>query len=210
MRTTFLLLASLAGLPLLSAAQTAPVSTSSKFYVGVGASVITDAVLQDHPFSSPTATVSPALTLGWQFTSHVSAQLGAAYRWQTQDDNASTYTARTRTRSLTLPVLLRYAFLPASSPFHLDALGGLTIRHYTTSYNEAFSSSSGTPRTDSGDYGFTNANLTLGPALRYSLTRQIELSAMPLVNIAIGQNYPAFRNRLFWNAQASLNYLFGQ
>jgi hypothetical protein len=79
MRALFLLLAGLVGQLPLSAAQTTP--THPKFYVGVGASVLTDAVFRFYPYSSNEVVVSPALTLGWQFTPHLSVQLGAAYHW---------------------------------------------------------------------------------------------------------------------------------
>jgi hypothetical protein len=211
MRVTFFLLAGLVGLPLLSAAQTSP--ARPKFYVGVGASVLTDAVLRFYPYSSSAAVVSPTLTLGWQFTPHLSAQLGAAYHWQTQDDShPGFYTTRERTRSLTAPILLRYSFLPAPSRFHLDALGGLTIRHATASYDQAYvdPAGAGLPRLYSGEVSFTDVNLTLGPAVRYALTPQFELSAMPLVNLALNKSYGDVRNRLFWNAQVGINYTFGQ
>jgi hypothetical protein len=211
MRAHFFLLATLAGTPLLSAAQTPPLSP--KFYVGVGASILTDAVFRYYPYASNTAVVSPVLTLGWQFTPQLSAQLGASYHWQTQDESyPDVYTSRTRTRSLTAPILLRYAFLPAPNRFHLDALGGITIRYATSSYDEIYYDPAGSrqPRLDSGDVSFTDANLTLGPAVRYSLSPQFELSAMPLVNLALNKSYGDVRNRLFWYAQVGINYTFGQ
>jgi len=82
------------------------ISAHPKFYVCVGASVLTDAVFRVYLYSSNVAVVSPALTLGWQFTPHLNVQLGAAYHWQTQDDSyPGFYMSSERTRSLTAPLL---------------------------------------------------------------------------------------------------------
>jgi hypothetical protein len=208
MLTNFFRLAALGGLPLLSAAQTP--TASRPFYVGVGASVLTHVVTRFYPYASTAAVVGPALTLGWQFTPQLSAQLGAAYHGQTRDENeVGFYTSRQRTRSLTAPLLLRYSFSPTPRRFHLDAVAGLTIRHVRFNYEETYTTSSGAPLYAAGTSTSTEVNLTLGPAVRYALTPQFELTALPLVNLALNKSYGDFKNRLFGNGQVGINYTFG-
>ncbi len=211
MKANFFLLASFAGLPLLSAAQTTP--ASSKFYVGVGTSVLTDIVFRPSAYSPTPALVGPSLTLGWQFTPRLGAQVGASYAWRTIGTGDPTFYSvyQVRYRVFTAPLLLRYSFRPTTSRFHVDAFGGVTLQRSVVSYDYRFAFS-GTPYPDgiAGQSTSTRANLTLGPAVRYSLTPQLELAATPLVNMSLGENYSTFRTRLFWNALVGVNYTFGQ
>lgn len=214
MKANFLLLASFASLPLLSAAQTT--SISPKFYVGVGASVLTDVIFRPSSYSPDPALIGPAFTFGMQFSPRLGAQISASYAWRTTgnpDADVFSY-YKVRSRALSIPVLLRYSFLPATDRFHVDALGGVTLQRYNYSYDYlfAFPGTVGTPYANriSNESAYTQNYLTLGPAVRYSLTPQLELSATPLVNMYLGDYHGSFRNRLLWNALVGVNYTFGQ
>gem|GEM_PF-1523441 len=211
MKANFFLLAGLASLPVLSSAQTTP--TSSKFYVGVGASVLTDIIFRPSSYSPLPALVGPSLTFGRQFSPRLGAQIGASYAWRTTGipfEGVYSY-YKVRNRVLSIPLLLRYSFLPATDRFHVDALGGVTLQRAKSSYDFSFSTT-GTPYPYgiSGESVSTKYYLTLGPAVRYSLTPQLELSATPLVNMFLGDNYGTFRRRLLWNGLVGVNYTFGQ
>jgi hypothetical protein len=215
MNRKLLLMTSLVGLPLLSFAQTTP--NSARFYVGVGANLLTDV-----PFNSTGAPklVGPSLTAGIQLTPQLALQVSPAYQGETDSYTSPAYDYRTgmlvgtttttvRSKYLTVPLLLRYTFTEAATPFQFDGLAGITVLHgsyhYTTSdpntsgyYTNDFSSSS------------TKACFTLGPAVRYTLSPQVELTANALVSAVLGDRYNSFSDRLFLNALVGVHYKFGQ
>ncbi|RZK30824.1 MAG: PorT family protein [Hymenobacter sp.] len=217
MRANLFPLASLLALPLLSTAQTLP--TSPKYYVGVGASVLTGQIVHPAFYSSGPNMVGPALTLGMRLTHRWDAQIGVAYCWRTKDDtyfrdtqSGTSYFSRlrTRTQAFTVPLLFRYSFIPNPGRFHVDALGGITLLHTTTSYDSSLYDSQLTIAANSGQENSISTSLTLGPALRYSLAPKVELSVAPLASVALNKNYGDLTNRLFWNLQVGINYAIGQ
>jgi hypothetical protein len=112
----------------------------------------------------------------------------------------------------TIPVLLRYTFTPSAERFHMDALTGLTLAH--DSYRNRFTRTSPSP-SDSYSQVYTGsatrASVTLGPAARYTLTPNVELTANALVSATLGDAYYyRFSDRLFLNVLAGVQYSFGQ
>lgn len=215
MNKKFLFLA-LLGLPQLSVAQTG--SGPAQFYVGAGASLLTDS-----PFRSSGETmVGPALTAGIQMTPRLAVQVSASYHWQYDSYTYPNFTygsgipatnvlAEFRRKHFTVPILLRYTFTEPTSAFHLDGLAGATILH------SSFKSTLSGP---SGGYGYypdnysnstTKANFTLGPAVRYSIAPSVELTASGLVSAALGDSdgYRRFSDRLFLNVLIGAHYTFG-
>lgn len=219
MKATFLLLVIAASLPLASAAQTA--SSSPHFYVGLGASALTDIGFRPISYDYDPVRVGPSLTFGVWLTPRLAVQVNGAVAWRHDTSTYTFYaystsgtpltftnTIDSRQTLYTLPVLLRYTLTPIPARFHLDVLGGLTLLHSTLRSTET-STSSSYPYVGSYAREQTRANVTLGPALRYTFTPQFEATASPLVNVALGNYYGDFRNRLFWNMQVGLNYHFG-
>jgi len=210
---TFTAASLLAGiLPLVSHAQTAP-----RFYVGAGANLLTNV-----PFlSGGTAPklYGPALTAGLQLTPHLALQAGVAYFWQ-NDSRSESYVDPNQSTPLvtqldyhakhfTIPVLLRYTFAPSAERFHVDALAGLTLVH--NSYrNRAFSNSPSNSYDYKYDSSITRASVTLGPAVRYTLAPNVELTANALVSAALGDTYYRFNDRLFLNVLVGAQYSFGR
>jgi hypothetical protein len=212
-----LLLASLAGLPLLGFAQTAP--TSSRFYAGVGANLLTDV-----PFNSTSTPnlVGPSLTAGLQLSPRLAVQVSAAYHWTKNSYTTPLYyygtggstlgggTDTYRYKYLTVPVLLRYTFTEPAARFHFDGLAGITVMygHFNFTTTSPPSSYYGYPNDYSSSS--TKASVTLGPAVRYSLSPQVELTANGLVSAMLGDNQYRFANRLFLNVLVGAHYTFGQ
>jgi hypothetical protein len=206
-------------LPLASHAQTTP-----RFYVGVGANLLTNVPFLsegDGPRVSGGATTrlyGPALTAGLQLNPHLALQAGVAYFWK----NSSYYQVSSnsnqptpivsqsdfRVKYFTIPVLLRYTFTPAAERFHVDALAGMTLVH--SSYrNSASSNFYTTPYAYEYNGSTTKANVTLGPAVRYTLVPNVELTANALVSATLGDTYYRFNDRLFLNVLVGAQYSFG-
>ncbi|MGI4820404.1 MAG: hypothetical protein ACRYFV_04245 [Janthinobacterium lividum] len=216
MSKLLLLGASFACLPLISLAQTA--SVSSHFYVGVGADLLTNV-----PFNSASIPhlVGPALTAGLQLNARLALQLGVAYHWTndsytnpTFDSGtggiAGTVTNTDHYKYFTVPVLLRYTFTPSAEGFHVDGLAGVSLLHtrYRYTYFATFPS---IPLSYSNEItsSVTRASLTLGPAVRYTLSPAVELVANSLVNVGLtGAN--SFSDRLFLNVLVGAQYTFGR
>jgi hypothetical protein len=214
MRRKLPLLAGLVGLPLLSFAQAGP--ASSRFYVGVGANLLTDV-----PFNSTSVPnlVGPSLTAGMQLAPRLAVQVSAAYHWQHDTYTYPYYSSGTGTpintvstdyhyKYITVPVLLRYTFTEPAASFHFDGLAGITVLHGAFKYT----SSGSYPGTFPENYSSssTKANFTLGPAVRYTLSPQVELTANGLVSAVLGDTYYRFSDRLFLNVLVGAHYTFGQ
>lgn len=200
-------------LPLVSQAQ-----TTSHFYVGAGANMLTNA-----PFGSKIwpRRVGPSLTAGWQFTPRLAVQASAAYQWDkdvysdthlysTPTSPVPTFFIRTidsRYSFLTIPILLRYTFSSSAEGLQFDALGGVTLVHtrLRTTYSAA-------PDVPNFPFDYTSSdtrvNLTLGPAVRYAISPKIELTANGLVS-AIVSDSRDFSDRLFLNVLVGAQYNFG-
>jgi hypothetical protein len=211
---SLLLASSLASLlPLAGHAQTTP-----HLYVGAGANLLTNA-----PFGSKIwpRRVGPSLTAGWQFTPQLAVQVSAAYQWNkdvysdtnlysTPTSPVPSFFIRTmdsRYSFLTIPVLLRYTFSSSTEGLHFDALGGVALVH--SRLRTVYSASPDVPNFpyeySSSD---TRVNLTLGPAVRYAISPQVELTANGLVS-AIVSDSRNFSDRLFLNVLVGAQYNFG-
>jgi hypothetical protein len=199
-------------LPLASYAQTAP-----RFYVGAGANLLTSV-----PFLSEGAAArvyGPALTAGLQLNPRLALQAGVAYFWQNRsfsdahiDPNQAdpvVNKADFHSKYFVIPVLLRYTFAPSTQRFHVDALAGVTLTHH--SYRNSSSSNSlYYPYSYEYSGSTTNGSLTLGPAVRYTLVPNVELTANALVSATVGDDYYRFSDRLFLNVLVGAHYTFGQ
>ena len=210
---TSLAICLLAGiLPLASQAQTAP-----RFYVGAGANLFTNV-----PFlarGTAPKLFGPSLTAGLQLNPHLALQAGVAYFWQNEyrsqsynDPNQLTPVVDQidyHAKYFTIPVLLRYTFVPDAERFHVDALAGVTLTH--SSYRNSSSSNSlSNPYSYEYNGSDTRASVTLGPAVRYTLVPNVELTANALVSASVGDTYYRFSDRLFLNVLVGAHYSFGQ
>ncbi len=201
-------------LPVVSHAQT----TDSHVYAGASANL-----LSNIPFSSAgdSRLVGPSLTAGFQFTPHVALQVGVSYQWK-KDTFSETYlvtapggptTTITNTdeyysKYFMMPVLLRYTFAPSAERFHVDALGGVTLLYSTL--RRTYDSTPATAPLAEYKNSTYRASLTLGPAVRYTVAPQLELTASSLVSATLGDSYYHFSDRLFLNTSLGINYTFGQ
>lgn len=199
-------------LPLASHAQTAP-----RFYVGAGANLFTET---PSPLERTALRLyGPALTAGLQLSSHLALQTGVAYTWQNitrsqsyNDPNLIVPVVEQvdfHSKYFTIPVLLRYTFAPAAERLHVDALAGVTLAHRRYR-NSASSTYSAAPYSYAYHGSLTRASVTLGPAVRYTLVPNVELTANALVSAIVGDTYYRFSDRLFLNVLVGAQYSFGQ
>lgn len=198
-------------------AQTAP--AASRFYVGAGANLLTNP-----PFTSAGVPrlLGPSVTAGKQLSTRLALQVGISYFWQNESNSYSYFyydpsgqsttidnSYSINSKYLLMPVLLRYTFTAAPKRFYFDGLGGITViyshRHYSSSDNYA-----GIPYSSESNYSAGRANLTLGPAVRYAVAPNVELTANGLLSATIGDSYPHFSDRLFLNVLVGAHYTFGQ
>jgi hypothetical protein len=108
-----------------------------------------------------------------------------------------------------MPVLLRYSLTASPKRFKIDGLGGVTVlytRHHYTYTVDYVTTSHSNEYTSS----FGRFNLTLGPAVRYAVAPNIELTANGLVNATLGYPRYRFSDRFFFNVLVGANYTFGQ
>lgn len=211
-----LLLAGLAGLPWAGTAQTA--QAPAHFYLGLGASVLTDSPFKS--YHSP-AIFGPALTAGLQLGPRFGLQLGAGYGQQHQSyssyyssgGSASTpdaYTDEFTTKVFTVPLLARLTFTAPAARFRADALAGFTLVHSGT--RSTYTSFSGGQVIDNfqNNSNRNSVSFSLGPAVRYALTPRIELAVSAVASAALnGSYYGSFNDRLFLNTLAGGHYTFG-
>lgn len=206
-----------AACPLVSIAQTA--TPMSRFYAGVGASVLTDSPFMDSGTSS--TILGPSLTVGVRLSPRWAVQAGAALAWRNQLENPYSApgvpasvagTLDTHTATLIVPVLGRFTFAPAPKRFHVEALGGLTVLRAATTYTYT-----AVPPASTGQPSYQqvrrqnqiSGNISLGPGVRYTVSPRVELTAHALVNAVIGYSLAHFTDRAFLNAQVSAYYTFG-
>jgi hypothetical protein len=191
--------------------------TASRFYAGVGANLLTNV-----PFNSANVSrlVGPSLTVGVQVASCVALQTAATYQWKSESytspictyggDYIGGETSSSRYRYITVPVLLRYTVTPAARHFLFDGLAGITIRHSTHQQSYANPYSSAPFAYEINDRRTTVA-ITLGPAVRYAPSSNVESTANGLVSTAVGSSYSShFGDRFFLNVLVGAQYLFGQ
>lgn len=190
-------------LPLTSAAQTSP--GSSRFYVGVGADLLSNVPFKDR--GTVPRSLGPALTVGRQFTPRLALQTGLSYhRKQEQQDLfiSPGVVATVSRRYFLVPALLRYTLTPPASPVHFDVLGGASLVHVTGRTTYAGSS----PLYTESRVSTTRATLTLGPVARAAISSNLELTVASVASMAVGQAYSNFSDRLFLNTSLGLNYTF--
>ncbi len=197
-------------LPLASHAQTTP--ASSRYYVGLGANLLTDSFFKTRE-SGPTL-IGPALTAGLQLTPRLAVQAGLTYQWKVNSYYAeyttprpAISTATTRINYFTLPVLLRYSLTLPAKRFHLDALGGATVSH-KASHGSYYTTANTDPVYEEYSGSSTSFSLTLGPAVRYSILPNLDLTASGLMSIK-RESFIYFNERLFLNVGVGANYTFG-
>jgi hypothetical protein len=206
-----LLLSGLASLPLLGAAQ-----TTSRLYVGAGATVLTG-----KPFNSYLSTeTGPALTVGMQFTPRVALQLSGTYTWRNSNDSYpvyymggtapdATFAYEKNSKLFTFPLLLRATLTDPVKPLHLDVLGGLMWLHGTAHASSSLTYQGRIVNGDSYNASDNSVSFVLGPALRYRLVPRVELVLNTLVNVGLNGNYNSFDDRLFSNVLVGIHYNFG-
>ncbi len=210
-----LLLAGCLGLPLAGIAQSTP-----RYYVGLSASILTDSPFAR--YSSPNL-YGAALTGGVQLSARWALQTGVGASRRTDSYTSAGYTvvgggsptstnySNYRYTVLTVPVLVRCTFTRPATRFHVDGLAGFTLLHYlnhqeyTTTYTTGQS-----PDYHESDFTDNDLAFTLGPAVRYTLTPQIELVAHGFTNVILSNQYYSFDERFLFNALLGAHYTFGQ
>ncbi|TVT38584.1 porin family protein [Hymenobacter setariae] len=200
-------------LSLTSHAQTAP-----RFYVGAGANLFTNVPSLSRGGPAP-GLYGPALTAGLQLNSHLALQTGVAYFWQHTSRYESIYDPKLvvpavqrydyRAKFLSIPVLLRYTFAPDAERFHVDALAGVTLTR-ANYRNSASSTSVASPYSYEFDDSIIRASVTLGPAARYTLAPNVELTSNALVSAIVSDSYYRFSDHLFFNVLVGAQYSFGR
>lgn len=212
-----LLVFSLASLPLISTAQTAPVASSSHFYVGLGASALSYAPASSY---SSLSHIGPSLTAGVQFTPRWALQVGAALSWH-KDVGSQSYAPSpgqlptvfeydSRVTTLTVPILARYTLTLPAERFHGDVVGGVTLLRTVSQFNSSSTAAGQAPYLTDERLSVNRANITLGLAARYSLLPQVELTADGLANVTVTDSFYSFSDRFFLNLLVGVRYHFGQ
>jgi hypothetical protein len=207
-----LLVAGLASLPLLSIAQT---TETPHFYVGVGAFLASSEPFQDYY----TTRVGPALTAGRQFTPRLALQLSGAYTWRNYGSSTvtsfagsvptGTYDYKFHDKALTFPLLLRATLTNPTKRLRVDALGGPVLRINLSRFESSETYLGQTSFYRSERYSTSDFLVALGPALRYTVTPQVELVFDALVSIGVDGYYRNFNGRLSSNLLAGVHYSFG-
>lgn len=212
-----LLITSLACLPLVSMAQTAPISSTSHFYVGVGASTLSSAPANSY-HSLPQ--LGPSLSAGLQLTPRWGLQAGAALNWRKENDSQSyepspgqaptLYVYKIRSTTLTVPLLARYTLTAPAARLGGDILGGVTLLHTTAHFTSSSTAAGQLPYEAKERSHLTRGNLSLGLAARFGLLPQLELTADALANLTVTNSFYQFKDRLFLNLGAGIRYHFGR
>jgi hypothetical protein len=199
MRSPLVLITGLLGtlLPLASPAQTAP--TLPRFYVGVGANMLSNVPFNDRALVPVVPRLfGPSLTAGWLFMPRWALQVGFSYHGKNTPNPAGGPTIETN--YFLVPALLRYTVTAPATPVQFDVLAGATLVHLRDDWRTYSAPSY---------YTATRVNLTVGPAVRAALSSHLEVTAAGLVSMIVGQKYYTFSNRLFLNTSLGLNYKFG-
>jgi hypothetical protein len=198
------------GLPLVSAAQTT--DTPTRYYVGVGGSLL-------NSFGRGSSRIlGPSLTAGLQVNPKLAVQVGTTVTWRNYSSGYSytdyqlqetVYTNESHSTFITIPALLRYTLTPAAKRLQVDALVGLSLLINSGRSTSTTTFPDQTHYESSGRYSALRGSLVLGPALRYSITPRVALTAEVPVNLGVGSSYGSFSNRLFYNLQVGARYNFG-
>ncbi|RZK28295.1 MAG: hypothetical protein EOO63_11580 [Hymenobacter sp.] len=217
MQQRLFLACSLAGLPLASLAQTAPLAATPHFYVGLGVSALSYAPASSY---SSLRHFGPSLTLGTQFTPRWALQVGATYSKRRDAASQSYapsagqlltgYAYDNRLTTFTLPLLARYTLDSRSAHFHGDVLGGVTLLHTDLHATSSSTAAGQSPYLSDERLSVTRASLSLGLAARYSLLPRLDLLADGLANVTVTNSFYSFSDRFFFNLLVGARYHFGQ
>jgi hypothetical protein len=203
-------------LPLLGLAQATPAKVA--LYVGAKLSGQTG-----QPFNTNSNTrFGPALTIGAQFSPRLALQVSGAYTWR-QDSYHDSFTANgqlvvndydTRLRTFTVPLLLRLTLTKPASRWHLDALAGPTLLFHFTQQAYWQTAQGQTTRSGTDSGVDTQAELSLGSSVRYSLTPRLEVVADALASLYVSGLPASFgaplSSQLSSHVLAGLQFRFGQ
>jgi hypothetical protein len=188
-------------LPLASPAQPAP--ASPRFYVGVGANLLSNVPFNDHALVPLVPRIfGTSLTAGWHFTPRWALQVGFSYHGKSTPNPANPNPASGPTLDANyflVPALLRYTVTAPATLVQFDVLAGATLVHLKDWRTYSAPSS----HTDN------RFNLTVGPAVRVALSSHLEVTAAGLVSMIVRKDYYNFSDRLFLNTSLGLNYKFG-
>lgn len=197
-------------LPLVSVAQTT--DTPTRYYVGVGGSML-------NSFGANNSRIfGPSLTAGLQLKPQLAVQIGTTVTWSNYSTSFSAtdnqqqltvYNNKSHSSFTTVPVLLRYTLTPATKRLQFDALMGLSLLIFASRNTSITTYPNQTQYESSNRYSDLRSSLVIGPALRYSLTPRVALTAEVPINLAIGSSYYAFSERFFYNLQVGARYNFG-
>ncbi|MFD1874480.1 outer membrane beta-barrel protein [Hymenobacter bucti] len=187
-------------LPLASSAQVAP--ASSRFYVGVGANLLSNLPFLDRGIVP--SSFGPSLMVGLPFTPRWALQVGFSYHGKREmiANPNSAVEATVRTKYFLVPALLRYTVTEPANPVQFDLLGGATLVH--AKGRTTFSP----PSNNESTLSDTRFNLTLGPAVRAAISSHLDLTVNGLVSMRVDEVYN-FSDRFFLNTSLGLNYKFG-
>lgn len=190
--------------PLVGSAQTTSVAPG--FYVGLGVNQLSDIPFND---GIVPRLIGPSLTAGMQLTPRLAVQTGLSYHWGQDSpkiyqfiDSPSTI----HSGYFIMPALLRFTTTAPAARAHFDIIGGATLVHVRSRITYDYNGSTSKELRNSN----TRFNMTLGPAMRVTLSPCLELTAASLVSAVVGENYYHFSDRLFLNTSLGLNYAFGQ
>ena len=164
--------------------------------------------------------IGPGLTVGLQLTPRLADQTGLSYHWKKDSlatyqfipspGNASTVTMTSRVKYFIVPALLRYTATAPTARARFDILGGATLVHATGRISYEGNGGTIDPALRDRSSSNTRLNLTLGPAVRATLSPRLELTAAGLLSAVVSEDYYRFSDRLFLNTSFGLNYTFGQ
>lgn len=217
MRQSLLLTICLIGFAFTSSAQTNPSASSPRFYLGVGASALSDAPASSYnSLQHP----GPSLNVGIQLTPQWALQAGAALNWRNDSDSQSyqrspsdgltVYQYHIRSTTLTVPLLARYTFTDPAGPFRGDLLGGVTLLHTKSHFTSSSTSAGQAPFLTDERFTATQGSLTLGLGARYALSPRVEVIADGLANVAVTDSFYEFSDRFFLNLGVGIRYYLGQ
>jgi hypothetical protein len=213
---TTLLPSLLAGaLPLASLAQTTEMAPLPRYYVGLG--------IYQFPTKSNAAPVTP--TFGWQFQPRWAVQASLAFGSQRYSyegsrayyDDANpkqyhevTYSGFFRTRSLALPVLVRYTFTrPQQHRFQADLLGGVTwVRRAFRREEYTIDRAQGLDATNRYDQFSHGLYATIGPSLRCRIWKGLEVTGDAEYNLLVVEHTNLFKSQTEGTLAAGLLYRF--
>jgi hypothetical protein len=157
-----------------------------------------------------------------QLTPRLAVQTGLSYHWQKEFFGSyefSSYPGGTGSGTVDItqhasyfivPALLRFTATAPAARTHFDIVGGATIVHARGSVTYETTSGPVDPALRDRSSSNTRLNVTLGPAVRATLSPHLELTATGLLSAVVTEDYYRFSDRLFFNTSLGLNYTFGQ